>query len=126
MSNRRPYVRPVDGWWWRIDPFFVRYMIREANSVIVVAYAVVLLWGAVRLAQAGGVQRMAGIRQLSTTADRAGTALAYVELVFHHAQDHAADTASGRRLSPAVVTGTGVAVSAIPCLALFLVALAKP
>jgi fumarate reductase subunit C len=35
--------------------------------------------------------------------------------------------ASGRRLSPALVTGTGVAVSAVLCVALFLLVLAmKP
>jgi len=50
MSGRRPYVRPMRGWW-RRDPFFVRYMIREATAVLVVAYAVALLVGLVRLAQ---------------------------------------------------------------------------
>ena len=50
MSPRRPYVRPMGGWW-RRDPFFVRYMIREATAVLVVAYAAVLLVGVIRLAQ---------------------------------------------------------------------------
>ena len=49
MSARRPYVRSMDGWW-RRDPFFIRYMIREATAVLVVAYAAVLLLGVVRLA----------------------------------------------------------------------------
>ncbi len=34
MSARRPYVRPMTGWW-RRDPFFVRYMIREATALMV-------------------------------------------------------------------------------------------
>lgn len=44
MSRRRPYVRSMDGWWWR-DPRNLRYLLREATSVLVGAYAAVLLWG---------------------------------------------------------------------------------
>src|SRR5207253_1332555 len=47
---RRPYVRPMAGWW-RRDPFFVRYMAREATAIAVLAYAAVLTVGVVRLAQ---------------------------------------------------------------------------
>ena len=46
----RPYVRPMQGWW-RRDPFFVRYMVREATAVAVLVYAIVLTVGVVRLAQ---------------------------------------------------------------------------
>ena len=46
----RPYVRPMQGWW-RRDPYFVRYMVREATALAVLAYAVVLAMGVVRLAQ---------------------------------------------------------------------------
>ena len=46
----RPYVRPMRGWW-RRDPFFVRYMVREATAIAVAAYAIVLSVGIVRLAQ---------------------------------------------------------------------------
>lgn len=47
---RRPYVRPMQGWW-RRDPFFMRYMVREATALAVLVYAVVLTVGVVRLAQ---------------------------------------------------------------------------
>ena len=50
QGMRRPYVRPMDGWWKR-NPFFIRYMAREVTAVFVAAYAVVLLVGLVRLAQ---------------------------------------------------------------------------
>ena len=50
MAMRHPYVRPMAGWW-RRNPFFVRYMAREATAVFVAAYALVLLAGLVRLAQ---------------------------------------------------------------------------
>jgi fumarate reductase subunit C len=51
MSVRRPYVRSMDGWW-RRDPFFVRYMIREGSAVFLALYACVLLWGLWALARA--------------------------------------------------------------------------
>src|SRR5205814_369385 len=47
---RGPYVRPMQGWW-RRDPFFVRYMVREATALAVLAYAIVLMIGVLRLAQ---------------------------------------------------------------------------
>lgn len=50
LAARRPYVRSMDGWW-RRDPFFVRYMVREATALAVLAYAIVLAVGVVRLAQ---------------------------------------------------------------------------
>jgi len=49
-AARRPYVRPMRGWW-RRDPFFVRYMVREVTAVAVLVYAIVLTVGVVRLAQ---------------------------------------------------------------------------
>jgi fumarate reductase subunit C len=49
-AARRPYVRPMQGWWKR-DPFFMRYMLREVTALAVFVYAVVLTVGVVRLAQ---------------------------------------------------------------------------
>ena len=46
----RPYVRPMTGWWWR-NAYYRAYMMREASSVFVAAYALVLLFGLARLAQ---------------------------------------------------------------------------
>ncbi|OGA13095.1 MAG: fumarate reductase [Betaproteobacteria bacterium RIFCSPLOWO2_02_FULL_63_19] len=50
MDKRRPYVRSMNSWWKR-DPFFVRYMVMEATSVLVALYAVILLVGLLRLSQ---------------------------------------------------------------------------
>jgi fumarate reductase subunit C len=47
---RSGYMRPMQGWW-RRDPFFKRYMAREGTAVAVLAYAVILMVGTVRLAQ---------------------------------------------------------------------------
>ena len=49
-TTRKPYVRPMQGWWKR-DPFFLRYMLREGTALAVLVYAVVLCVGVVRLAQ---------------------------------------------------------------------------
>jgi fumarate reductase subunit C len=50
VQGRKPYVRPMTGWWKR-DPFFVAYMIRETTALGVAIYAVILAVGMVRLAQ---------------------------------------------------------------------------
>lgn len=46
---RRPYVRPMAGWW-RKNPYFVRYMLREATAIVVALYAMWLLAGLLSLA----------------------------------------------------------------------------
>ncbi len=47
---RRPYVRPMAGWW-RKNPYFVRYMAREVTALVVAAYAFMLLAGLLSLAK---------------------------------------------------------------------------
>jgi fumarate reductase subunit C len=37
--------------WWRRNPYFVRYMIREGSSVFLAIYSLILLVGLFRLAQ---------------------------------------------------------------------------
>lgn len=53
MAMRRTFHRPMDGWW-RRDPFFMRYMAREATAPFVAAYALVLLSGVIALARGEG------------------------------------------------------------------------
>jgi succinate dehydrogenase subunit C len=50
MAQVRTYVRPMAGWW-RRNPYFVRYMIREGSSVFLAVYAFILLVGLFRLTQ---------------------------------------------------------------------------
>ena len=50
MAHVKTYVRPMAGWW-RRNPYFVRYMIRESSSVFLAIYALVLLVGLYRLTQ---------------------------------------------------------------------------
>ncbi len=50
MANVKTYVRPM-GAWWRRNPYYGWYMLRELSCVFVTAYAVVLLVGLARLAE---------------------------------------------------------------------------
>ena len=50
MAQVRTYTRPMDGWW-RRNPYFVRYMIREGSSVFLAIYTIILLVGLLRLSQ---------------------------------------------------------------------------
>jgi fumarate reductase subunit C len=50
MNAPRPYIRPMSGWWWK-NPFLLRYMLRELTSLLVAAYAFVLLAGVIALAR---------------------------------------------------------------------------
>jgi fumarate reductase subunit C len=50
MARVKTYVRPMAGWW-RKNPFFVRYMVRESSSVFLAIYALILLVGLLRLSQ---------------------------------------------------------------------------
>ena len=45
-----PYVRPMRGWW-RRNPYFLRYMLREASALFLTGYALTLLYGLFRLSQ---------------------------------------------------------------------------
>jgi fumarate reductase subunit C len=53
MTQARTYVRPMAGWW-RRNPYFVMYMIREASAPMFYLYALWLLAGLVGLARGEG------------------------------------------------------------------------
>lgn len=126
--SRRPYVRTMAGWW-RRDPFFVRYMIRESTAVLVAAYAVVLLVGLVRLVQ-GEAAYDGWLQALRSPASILVHVLALAAFVYHTWSwfDIMPKTMPliffrGRRLPAGIITGAGVAASVASCLALLLFAL---
>lgn len=49
MSARNTYVRPMSGWY-RRNPRFSAYVLREGTSVFLALYALLLLWGLTALA----------------------------------------------------------------------------
>ena len=49
-DRRRPYLRPIRGWWKR-DRYYFRYLAMEATSILIALYALILLLGLLRLGQ---------------------------------------------------------------------------
>ena len=123
--TRRTYMRKMDGWWKR-DPFFLRYMAREATAVFVVIYALGLLTGLVRLAQ--GEAAFAGwVAALRSPASIALHAVLLAVFVYHTYTWFAIMpktmppiVVAGRKLAPGAITGAGLGAAAILSLALFL------
>jgi fumarate reductase subunit C len=125
MSTRQPYVRSMDGWW-RHNPFFIVYMIREGTAVLVVAYAVVLLFGVVRLAQ-GEAAYDGWLHALQSPWSLVFHLVLLASFIYHTwswfsimPKTMPVILIGGKRLQPAVITGVGLAVSAVACAALFL------
>jgi len=123
MSARRPYVRSMAGWW-RRDPFFVRYMAREATAVLVVAYAVIQLVGLVRLGQ--GQAAWEGWLQALRHPLSVALHLVLLAVFLYHTwswfrimpKTMPMILPDGKRLSPTLITGTGLAAAAVLCIAL--------
>lgn len=122
--TRKPYVRPMAGWW-RRDPFFLRYMAREATALFVVLYALLLLVTVERLAQ-GRVAFEEWIAMLGGGAFVAMHAVIVAALVLHTITWFAIMpktmppvVIAGRRLGAALITGAGLAASLVASLALF-------
>jgi len=125
--SRRPYVRPMAGWW-RRDPFFIRYMAREATALFVTAYAVILLVTLARLAQ-GRASFDAWLAVLRSPTMLAIHAALLVAFVWHTVTWFAIMpktmppvAIAGRKLAPGVITGAGLAAAVLASAALFLVA----
>jgi fumarate reductase subunit C len=117
VSGRSVYVRPM-GRWWRRDPFFARYMAREATAVFVAAYAAILLVGVLRLAQ-GRVAFEAWVGALASPLSLALHAVLLAAFAYHTFSWFAIMpktmpplVVSGRRVPAAAITGIGVAAAA--------------
>ena len=124
MAIRRPYVRPMDGWW-RRDPFFIRYMAREATAVFVVAYAAILLASIAALSQGEGLYD-AWMARLGSGAMIAVSAILVAAFAYHTFTWFAIMpktmppiVIAGKRLAPGVITASGILVSVLASLALF-------
>ena len=46
----KTYVRPM-GSWWLHNLFYRWYMVRESSCIVITVYAVILLWGLMRLVE---------------------------------------------------------------------------
>jgi fumarate reductase subunit C len=117
----------MDGWW-RRDPFFVRYMIREATAVPVVVYAVVLLVGVVRLAQGEAAYEdwLEALRSPFSIVFHVGLLVGFVYHTWSWFRIMPKTMpmliVGGKKVGPAFITGSGLAIAALLCLALFAIA----
>jgi len=125
VSARKPYIRSMDAWWLR-DSFFVRYMLREATALFVVAYALVLLAGVVCLAR-GPTAYQAWLRILATPWSIALHVVLLLVFLYHTwswfrimPKTMSLILPSGKHLSPALVTTAGLLAAALLCIGLFL------
>jgi fumarate reductase subunit C len=127
MSGRRPYVRSMAGWW-RRDPFFVRYMIREATALVVAAYAIVLLAGVLALAQ-GEASWNAWLAAMRSPLSIALNLLMLLGMIYHSYSwfDIMPKTmpplfVGGKRVAAATITKLGWAAAAVAAAAMFAIA----
>ena len=128
MAARRPYERPVAGWWAR-NPRFRAYMLREATCALVAAYALILVVGLVRLAQ--GREAFEGyVAMLRTPVSLAVHAVLFAAFAYHAwswfsimPKTMAPLAVAGRRVAPWAITAAGLA-AAIACSTGFVVLVA--
>ena len=77
----KTYTRPMAGWW-RRNPYYLWYMLREASCVVLTVYALILLVGLLRLYQ--GSQFFDAWREsLSTPFSIGFHAVALVLVAYH-------------------------------------------
>ena len=114
--------------WWRRDPFFVRYMIREATALIVALYALVLLAGALCLSQ-GEAAWDSWIAVLRSPASIVLHLLMLVAMIYHAyswfeimPKTMPIVFVGGKRVTAATITMVGLMAAAASSLALFAVA----
>jgi len=125
MAFRRTYVRPMDGWW-RRDPFFLRYMAREATSIFVVVYAMILLAGVIRLSQ-GEAAFGEWLEGVSSPWSVAFHAFLLAVFAYHTwswfrimPKTMPPVAIGGRRLAGSTITALGIAAAAVASVAFYL------
>lgn len=122
-NPRRPYVRPMAGWW-RRNPFFVEYMVHEGTALFVAAYAIVLLVGLLRLAE-GEAAWNGWLDALKSPLSVAFHLILLAAIAYHcwtwfriMPKTMPPIVVGGKRLPPAAITGSGLAVAAVASLVL--------
>lgn len=127
MSKRRPYVRPMDGWW-KKNPYFVEYMIHEGTALFVAAYAFVLLFGLLRLSQ-GEAAWLGFVEGLKSPLALLFHVAALAMIGYHSytwfkimPRTLPPVMVGGKKLPAAAITGGGLAAVAVASVALFALA----
>jgi fumarate reductase subunit C len=126
MSARRPYKRPMDGWW-RRNPFFVEYMVHEGTAFFVAAYAFILLVGVMKLAE-GQAAWDGWVQWLTSPFAIMLHVILLVGFLYHTwtwfnimPRTLPPIMIGGKRVGPAAITRTGLAAAAGASLLLLIV-----
>ncbi len=127
MSKRNPYVRPMSGWWLK-NPFYVKYMIREATSIFVALYAFVLLAGLSSLLESEAAYN-AWLDSMSTPLAIFFHLIALAAALYHTVTWFKVSPkvtppmfVGGNRVPDAVITGVQYGIAAVVYLILLIVA----
>ena len=117
----------MDGWW-RRDPFFIRYMAREATAPFVAAYAIVLLVGIASLAYGAGAYED-WLDALASPGWIVAHAILVAIFAYHTytwfqimPKTMPPVVVRGRRLAPEAITFAGIAAAVLASLALWVLA----
>jgi fumarate reductase subunit C len=128
MSRAKAYVRPTDGWW-RKNPFFVRYMIREWSSAFLGIYALILLAGMYFLSR-GEAAYSAWLQALMSPLSVVFHCVALLFACYHTwswfevmPKTIPSIFVNGSKLSPRLITASGIAASAAVSAIVFLLAM---
>jgi len=116
----------MDGWWKR-DAYFIRYMAREVTAIFVALYAIVLLFGVVRLAQ--GEAAFNGWLQYLTTPWMKAFHLIVLAVFCYHTWSWFSIMpktmpimfVGGKRVQPGLITSTGIAAAVVASLAVLFI-----
>ena len=126
-SVRRPYVRPMQGWW-KGNAFFVRYMVREVTAFAVWIYALILTVGVLRLGQ-GEAAWNAWLEALKSPLSLALHLVLLISMVVHtHSwfeimpKTMAPMVINGERVSAARIQRTGWSVAAVAFVVVMVIA----
>jgi fumarate reductase subunit C len=125
MAARRPYVRPMQGWWKR-DPYFLKYMAREATSIFVYLYGLVLVWGLVALSSGEAAFNgwLAALRHPLGILFQVVSLLVFAYHTWSWFEIMPKTmpplTVAGKRLGASAITATGVGIALLCSLALLL------
>ena len=124
MSARKPYVRPMAGWW-RKNPFFIEYMAHEGTAFFVAAYALILLASLIVLGQ-GAAAWDRWLAGLTSPVCIAVHVLLLIAFLYHTwtwfnimPRTLPPILVNGERVKAATITGTGLAAAAIASLIVF-------
>ena len=126
MSARRPYMRPMAGWW-RKNPYFVEYMVHEGTAFFVALYAVILLTGIMRLAE-GIAAWDAWVAWLESPLSLAIHGVLLIAFLYHTwtwfnimPRTLPPIIVGGKRLSATTITRAGLASACLASIVLFII-----